>query len=62
MSGSCPNVTIVVRNVTIVVDRSTEFSKSRCSDLRRGRDVDGEGLTQPPSASIRATEIRVDKD
>ena len=52
-------MTIVVNNVTIVVDRSTDFSKSKCSDLRRGRDVVGVGLTQPPNVSIKATDIRV---
>jgi hypothetical protein len=61
MSGSCPNVTITVRGRTIVVDRSTDFKKSDCGDLRRGRDVEGTGTTQS-NGTVKATEIRVRKD
>ena len=60
MSGSCPNVTIVVSSLTIVVDRSTDFKKSNCGDLRRGRDVVGVGLKEA-NGPIKATEIRVSK-
>jgi len=58
VSGSCPNVTIVVNSLTIVVDRSTDFKKSNCNDLRRGRDVVGVGLKEA-NATIKATDIRV---
>jgi hypothetical protein len=61
MSGSCPNVTLVVDGRTITVDRATSFSKSNCDDLRRGRAVTGSGMTQP-SGTIKATDIRVRKD
>jgi hypothetical protein len=44
--------------MTIVVDSSTDFKKSRCSDLRGGRTVSGSGLTQP-NGTIKATDIRV---
>jgi hypothetical protein len=60
LSGSCPNVTITVRGMTIVLDRSTDFSRSDCDDLRRGRDVTGSGVTQP-NGTIKATDIRVFK-
>jgi hypothetical protein len=58
LSGGCPNVTFAVRGMTIVVDSSTEFKKSSCSDLRSGRSVSGSGLTQL-NGSIKATDIRV---
>jgi hypothetical protein len=61
LSGGCPNVTLTVRSITIVTDRSTEFKKSKCDDLRRGRTVSGEGLTQA-NGTIKATELRVRKD
>jgi hypothetical protein len=51
-------VTITVRGMTIIVDRATDFKKSKCSDLRRGRDVSGSGMTQS-NGTIKATEIRV---
>jgi len=38
VSGGCPNVTFTVQGLTIVTDRSTDFTKSKCDDLRRGRD------------------------
>jgi hypothetical protein len=44
--------------MTIVVDRSTDFKKSKCDDLRRGRDVSGAGMTQP-NGTIKATDLRV---
>ena len=60
LSGSCPNVTITVRGMTIVLDKSTDYSRSDCGDLRRGRDVTGSGVTQP-NGTIKATDIRVFK-
>jgi hypothetical protein len=44
----------------IFVDESTDFQKSKCGDLREGRDVDGEGDVQA-NGTIRATAIRVAK-
>jgi len=58
VSGRCPDVTITVGGMTIVVDRSTDFKKSKCDDLRAGRNVDGSGTTQT-NGTIKATEIRV---
>jgi hypothetical protein len=60
LSGSCPNVTITVRGMTIVVDRSTAFKKSDCGDLRRGRNVEGSGTMQS-NDTIKAADIRVFK-
>jgi hypothetical protein len=59
--GVCPVVIFTVEGKTIVTDGSTDFNKSQCSDLRPGREVKGEGLTQP-IGTIRATEIEVKKD
>jgi hypothetical protein len=62
VSGGCPNVSLTVSGTTIVVDGSTSFSKNAsCTDLRRGRDLSGSGTTQP-NGSIKATNIRVNKD
>jgi hypothetical protein len=61
VSGNCPNVTLTVGGQTIVVDRATDFSKSKCDDLRRGRNVSGSGMMQP-NRTIKATDIRVRQD
>jgi hypothetical protein len=60
VSGSCPNVTFIVRGMTIVADRSTDYTKSNCDDLRRGRDVSGAGVPQP-NGTVKATDLRVKK-
>ena len=60
LSGACPNVTFTVQGMTIVTDRSTDYAKSKCTDLRRGRDVSGAGMRQS-NGTIKATDIRVDK-
>jgi all-beta uncharacterized protein/uncharacterized protein DUF5666 len=60
VSGECPNVTFTVQGMTIVTDRSTDYTKSRCSDLHRGRDVSGAGMAQP-DGTIKATDLRVGK-
>ena len=61
LSGGCPNLTITVRGMTIVVDRSTNIKGGNCNDLRRGRRVEGSGTTQP-NGTIQATDLRVRKD
>jgi hypothetical protein len=61
MSGACPNVTLTVRGMTIVTDRSTTFTRSKCDDMRRGRSVSGTGTTQP-NGTIKATEMRVSQN
>jgi hypothetical protein len=58
VSGGCPNVTFTVRGLTIVTDRSTDYTRSRCSDLHQGRYVSGAGMTQP-NGTIKATDLRV---
>jgi hypothetical protein len=60
-SGECPNVTFTVRGMTIVTDRSTDYTKSKCSDLRRGRDVSGAGMAQS-NGTIKATDVRIQKE
>jgi hypothetical protein len=61
VSGRCPTVTFTVRGLTVVTDRSTDFTKSKCGDLTRGSDVSGSGTTQPDD-TVKATDIRVAKD
>jgi Putative binding domain, N-terminal/Domain of unknown function (DUF5666) len=60
LSGACPNVTFTVQGMTIVTDHSTDFTKSKCGDLRRGRDVSGAGVTQS-NGTIKATDLRVER-
>jgi hypothetical protein len=60
VSGGCPNVTFTVQGMTVVTDRSTDYTKSNCSDVHRGRDVSGAGMTQP-NGTIKATDLRVGK-
>jgi hypothetical protein len=59
--GACPNVTFTVRGNLVVTDRSTDFKKGNCSDLRQGREVSGEGLTLA-NGMIGATEVRFKKN
>jgi hypothetical protein len=61
VSGSCPNLTFTVRGTTIVTDRSTDYRKSDCGDVRRGRDVSGSGTMQG-NGPIKATDVRVQRD
>jgi hypothetical protein len=59
--GACPNVTFTVRGDLVVTDRSTDFKKGKCNDLRQGREVSGEGLTLA-NGMIRATEVQFKKN
>jgi len=59
--GNCPNVGFSVEGTVIVTDGETDYSKGKCSDLRRGRDIRGSGVRQP-NGSVRATSIRIGKD
>jgi len=61
VSGGCPNVTITVGGMTIIIDRSTNFKGSGCEDLRSGRNVEGSGTPQS-NGTIKATDIRVRKE
>ena len=61
LAGGCPNVAIMVRLMTIVVDRSTHIRGGNCDDLRLGRRVEGSGTTQP-NGTIKATDLRVRKE
>jgi hypothetical protein len=61
LSGSCPDVRFIVSGPTVVVaDASTDFHKSKCSDLRNGRSASGQGVIQP-NGTVKATQIETDK-
>ena len=60
-AGSCPNVGFAVDGLVVVTDSSTEYSRGKCSDLRRGKSIRGTGVVQP-NGSVRATSIRFEKD
>jgi hypothetical protein len=58
--GRCPSVVFSADGKAIAVDDSTEFRKSKCDDLKQGRDVEGEGDVQA-NGTIKATTIHVAK-
>jgi len=60
LSGKCPDLTFKARGYTVVTDKSTDFKKSDCGDVRDGRGVSGHGVTQS-NGTVRATKIEVDK-
>ena len=59
--GNCPNVGFAIDGTIVVADSETDYSKGKCSDLRRGRDIRGSGIRQP-NGSVKATSIRIGKD
>jgi hypothetical protein len=60
LSGKCPDLTFKARSYTVVTDRSTDFKKSDCGDVRNGRGVSGSGVMQS-NGTVRATKIEVDR-
>lgn len=61
VTGRCPNVTFTVGKQQVVVDGSTQYKKSDCTDLRNGHSVTDKGITQT-NGSVRATQIEVKDD
>jgi hypothetical protein len=60
MSGKCPDVTFVVKFVTIKADRDTDFKKGGCKDLRLGLSVSVTGTVQPDH-TVKATLVEIAK-
>lgn len=60
-SGMCPNVSFIARGFTVTADGGTDYRKSNCSDVRDGRRVKVNGLTQP-NGTVYATRLEVDSD
>jgi hypothetical protein len=60
LSGNCPNVTFKAGSAVVVADNSTDFQKSKCSDLQNGRMASGQGVVQT-NGTIKATQIQTDK-
>jgi len=58
LSGRCPAVTFVVGLTAITADDATDYRRSGCSDLRNGRRVKGEGVTQS-NGTVKATRLEV---
>jgi hypothetical protein len=59
LSGNCPNVTFKAGSAAVVADNSTDFHKSKCSDIRNGRSVSGTGVVQT-NGTVKATQIETD--
>jgi hypothetical protein len=61
LSGRCPNVSFSSRGYSVTADGSTDYKKkSECGDLREGRRVSVEGVTQA-NGTVRAKKIEVDR-
>jgi hypothetical protein len=61
LSGRCPDVTFSSRGYTVSADGSTDYKKkSDCGDLREGRRISVQGVTQA-NGTVRARKIEVDK-
>jgi hypothetical protein len=58
--GRCPNVTFTVDGKAVATDRSTDYTKSTCGDLRNGASVSGQG-TAEGTGPVTATQIKVRK-
>jgi hypothetical protein len=58
LSGRCPTVTFKVGSTTVAADRDTDYKRSQCSDLRNGKSVKGEGVTQS-NGTVKATLLEV---
>jgi hypothetical protein len=50
----------LARGARVVADRSTDYKKSGCGDLRDGRGVSIKGVTQA-DGSVHADRIEVDR-
>lgn len=60
VSGRCPDVTFTISDTTVVADRSTDYRKSDCGDLKEGRTAAVEGVTIATGV-VRAMTIVVEK-
>ena len=61
LSGRCPDVTFSSHGYTVTADRSTDYKKkSDCGDLREGRGISVQGVTQA-NGTVRARRIEVDR-
>jgi hypothetical protein len=45
----------------VFTDASTDYSRGKCTDVKRHRNISGSGVVQPGGA-VRATDIRISKD
>jgi hypothetical protein len=59
--GSCPNIAFGVGGMAVFADSSTEYSRGKCTDMKRGRNISGSGVVQP-NGTVKATDIRINKD
>lgn len=60
LSGRCPDVTFTIRDTTVVANRSTEYKKSNCGDVKEGRTAAVDGV-MIANGVVRAMTIVVDK-
>jgi hypothetical protein len=60
LSGSCPNLQLIVWALGVVTDQSTQFSHGGCKKVQNGVTVEVSGSLLP-SLAIHATEIELKK-
>jgi hypothetical protein len=60
LTGSCPSLTLTVKDTVVVTNADTNFKKGKCGDLRKGREVSVTGLRT--GSTVTATTIEINKD
>ena len=58
LTGTCPNLRFTVGSHVVLTDKSTEFSRGKCTDLKNGKDVQVDGVES--NNVIVATKVRLD--
>ena len=58
VAGTCPDLTLTVRGVTVVTSSSTTFTGGACEDLRRGSHIDVTGDYDGTEVTATAVAIR----
>jgi Viral BACON domain len=60
LTGSCPSLRFTAENYVVTTNIGTDFVKSKCTDVRNGREVDVRGYKQP-GGTLAAARVEVRK-
>lgn len=60
VTGNCPDISFFLEGTRVVADRSTEYKKGKCGDVRSGRKATVNGVKT--NNVVQATKIEIDKD
>jgi hypothetical protein len=58
LTGKCPDLSFFVDGTHVVADRSTDYKKGKCGDVRNGRKVKVTGVKT--NNVVQATTIEID--